>query len=167
MSSLYLRCLCVCLCIVLFLINYTILLSFFILYFLSATLCLFMSQVYVYYLSIPLSFCQCFFLCIFIFCYPLCLSLLCLPLYSSLLSVSITVYLAVQYMYVLSSMYALTLTTQNPPRSSKGHFFWEKSALFETGTFTFKWGKITPWQEVQAISAKYERSTKMHGAFWR
>ena len=31
----------------------------------------------------------------------------------------------------------------------------------------FKWGKITTWQEVQAISAEYERSTKMHGAFWR
>ena len=29
----------------------------------------------------------------------------------------------------------------------------------------FKWGKITTWQEVQAISAEYERSTKMHGAF--
>ena len=29
----------------------------------------------------------------------------------------------------------------------------------------FKWGKITPWQEVQAINAEYERSTKMHGTF--
>ena len=31
----------------------------------------------------------------------------------------------------------------------------------------FKWGKITTWPEVQAISAEYERSTKMYGAFWR
>ena len=31
--------------------------------------------------------------------------------------------------------------------------------------FDFKWGKITTWQEVQAISAEYERSIKMHGAF--
>ena len=28
-----------------------------------------------------------------------------------------------------------------------------------------KWGKITTWQEVQATSAEYERSTEMHGAF--
>ena len=27
--------------------------------------------------------------------------------------------------------------------------------------------KITTWQEVQATSAEYERSTKMHGAFGR
>ena len=45
-------------------------------------------------------------------------------------------------------------------------FLRKKPSLLETGTF-FKWGKITTWQVhvVQAISAKYERSTKMHGAF--
>ena len=33
----------------------------------------------------------------------------------------------------------------------------------------FKWSKITTWQKVQAVSAKYERSMKMHGTctFWR
>ena len=31
--------------------------------------------------------------------------------------------------------------------------------------YLFKWGKITTWQEVQAVSAEYERSMNMHGAF--
>ena len=44
--------------------------------------------------------------------------------------------------------------------------FWEKSALLESGTLTSsKWGKITTWREVQTISAKYERSMKIHSAF--
>ena len=52
------------------------------------------------------------------------------------------------------------------PNHTKGHFFWKNSALLETGTFHFfKWGKITTWRDVQAISAEYERSTKMHVAF--
>ena len=58
----------------------------------------------------------------------------------------------------------------NHLKSSKipqGALFWKKSALLETGDLLFKWGKITTWQEVQAISAKYERSMKMHGIFWR
>ena len=56
----------------------------------------------------------------------------------------------------------------NHPKSSQilqKQFFWKNSALLETGTF--KWGKMTTWQQVQAISAEYERSTKTHGAFWR
>ena len=47
-------------------------------------------------------------------------------------------------------------TTPNPPRGT----FWKNSALL-VGV------KITTWQEVQAVSAEYERSMKMHGAFWR
>ena len=44
--------------------------------------------------------------------------------------------------------------------------FWIHPALLETGTFSSSnRAKITTWQEVQAISAEYERSTEMHGAF--
>ena len=60
----------------------------------------------------------------------------------------------------------LALTAPNPAKSSKGHFLGNNSALLETGTFTSSnGGKITTWQEVQAVSAEYERSTKTHGAF--
>ena len=51
----------------------------------------------------------------------------------------------------------------NHPKSSKilqAAFLWKIQHLF-------KWGNITTWQEVQAISAEYKRSTKVHGAFWR
>ena len=61
---------------------------------------------------------------------------------------------------------ALTLTTPNPPKILQGALLGKNPALLETGTFTSsKWGNITTWQEVQAISAEYERSTNMHGAF--
>ena len=55
---------------------------------------------------------------------------------------------------IISRLYIKSLTTQNPPKST-----WKNSEQLETGTFTylFKWGKITTWQEVQAISAEYER----------
>ena len=43
---------------------------------------------------------------------------------------------------------------QIPPKSSKGHFFFEKISTVGNWYFhLFKWGKITTWQEVQAISA--------------
>ena len=66
---------------------------------------------------------------------------------------------------LVSSLQQLMFYLFNPkhPKSSKEHSFWKNSALLETGTF--KWGKITTWQEVQAISAEYERSMKMHEAF--
>ena len=58
-------------------------------------------------------------------------------------------------------LYSLTLTTPNPPRVT----FLETFSNVRNWYFhLFKWGKITTWQEVQAISAEYERSTKMHGA---
>ena len=54
------------------------------------------------------------------------------------------------------------------PHGATTSFTSSNSALLETGDFhLFKRGKITTWQEVQAISAEYERSAKMHGAFWR
>ena len=49
-----------------------------------------------------------------------------------------------------------TLTTPNPPKSSKGHFLEKLSAVGNWYFHLFKWGKITTWQEVQAISAEYE-----------
>ena len=52
------------------------------------------------------------------------------------------------------------ITLNHPQILQKGHFFWKKISTVGN----FKWGKITTWQEVQATSAKYERSTKMHGA---
>ena len=59
----------------------------------------------------------------------------------------------------------------NHPKSSKilqGGTFLEKFSTVGNWYFhLFKWGKITTWQEVQAVSADYERLTKMHGAFWR
>ena len=51
---------------------------------------------------------------------------------------------------------------QNPP---SGTFFDKFSTVGNWYCPLFKWGKITTWQEVQAISSEYERSTKMHGAF--
>ena len=60
----------------------------------------------------------------------------------------------------------------NHPKSIKilqGALFWKNSALLETGTFTSSsnGAKLLPGKEVQAIhvSAEYERSTKLHGAF--
>ena len=59
----------------------------------------------------------------------------------------------------------------NHPKSCKilqGALFGKKTSTVGNWYFhLFKWCKITTWQEVQAISAEYERSTKMHGAFWR
>ena len=51
----------------------------------------------------------------------------------------------------------LSITTPKSPMSTAGDWYFH----------LFRWGKITTWQEVQAISAEYDRSTKMHGAFWR
>ena len=63
------------------------------------------------------------------------------------------------------------LINTNYPKSIKilrGGTLLEKfSAVGNWYFYLFKWGKITTWQEVQAISAEYERSTKMHGALWR
>ena len=53
----------------------------------------------------------------------------------------------------------------NHPKSSKilqGAFLGENAALLETGTFTSSNGAKL---QVHAISAEYERSTKIHGAF--
>ena len=51
----------------------------------------------------------------------------------------------------------------NHPKSSKGHFLEKISTVGNWYVHLFKWGKITTWQEVQAISAEYDRPTKMHG----
>ena len=56
-----------------------------------------------------------------------------------------------------------TLTTPNLQKKYLKKFSTVGNCYFHL----FKWGKITTWQEVQAISAEYEWSTKMHGAFWR
>ena len=59
----------------------------------------------------------------------------------------------------------------NHPKSIKilqVALFLEKSNAVVNWYFhLFKWGKVTTctWQEVQAVSAEYERSMKMHGAF--
>ena len=57
----------------------------------------------------------------------------------------------------------------NHPKSFKilqGAHVWKKISTVGNWYFhLFKRGKITTWQEVQAISAEYERSAKMHGAF--
>ena len=50
---------------------------------------------------------------------------------------------------------------QNPQR---GTFLTKISTVGNWYFHLFKWDKITTWQEVQAISAEYERSTKMHRA---
>ena len=64
----------------------------------------------------------------------------------------------------------------------QGALSWNKISTVRNWYFhLFEWGKITTWQEVQAISAEYERSTKIAscilkiracfqkctGAFWR
>ena len=55
-----------------------------------------------------------------------------------------------------------TQTTPNPPRGTVlGKFSTVGNMYFHL----FKWGKITTRQEVRAISAEYERSTKTHGAY--
>ena len=69
------------------------------------------------------------------------------------------------YKFVRLTFKVLTRTTPNPPKSSKGHFLEKFSTVVNWYFHLFKWGKITTWQEVQAINTKYERSTKMHGAF--
>ena len=56
-------------------------------------------------------------------------------------------------MYIVMYI-GLNFKNPNHPKSSKGHLFGTKSALLETGTFTSSnGGKMTTWQEVQAISA--------------
>ena len=72
------------------------------------------------------------------------------------------------YVQLKCLFFTITLTTPNPSKSSQGALFLETfSAVGNWYLHLFKWGKITTWQEVQAIhvSAAYERSTKMHGAF--
>ena len=65
--------------------------------------------------------------------------------------------------------YMCVIINPNHPGSSKvlqGPLFWNKISNVGNWYFhLFKWGKLTTRQEVQAISAEYERSTKMHGAF--
>ena len=54
----------------------------------------------------------------------------------------------------------------NPKILQQGALFLEKFSTVGNWYYhLFKWGKITTWQDVQAISAEYERSTKMYGAF--
>ena len=63
---------------------------------------------------------------------------------------------------VLIKRHGLTLTT---PKSSKGHFLEKFSTVGKWYFHLFKWGKTSTWQDVQAISAEYKRSTEIHGAF--
>ena len=63
------------------------------------------------------------------------------------------------FLYVVFGKYV------HPNVHPKGALFFEKIALLETDILSFIWGKITTWQEVHAITAEYERSMKMHGAF--
>ena len=42
----------------------------------------------------------------------------------------------IQYNLLEGTFVFLTLTTQNPPKFSKGHFHGQISSLLETGTFT-------------------------------
>ena len=62
---------------------------------------------------------------------------------------------------MFNKTYQLILTTSNPPRGT----FLEKFSTVGNWYFNlFKWGKITTWQEVQAISAdmKNQRKRKVH-----
>ena len=50
-----------------------------------------------------------------------------------------------------------------PPKILQKTLFCKKLALLETGTFTSSnGGNITTWQEVQAISAEYQRKCMVH-----
>ena len=71
--------------------------------------------------------------------------------------------------YIKFRQIRLTLTTPNPSKSSKGALFLERwQRCWKLVLSPLQIGQnFTTWQEVQAISAEYERSTKMHGAFWR
>ena len=46
----------------------------------------------------------------------------------------------------------------------QGHFLGKIKQCWKLVLSPLQMGKITTWQEVQAISAEYERSMKMHGA---
>ena len=66
-------------------------------------------------------------------------------------------------------LFIFVLFKPNHPKSSKilqGALFLKEISTVGNWYFhLFKWGKNTTWQEVQAISAEYERSTKIHGPF--
>ena len=55
----------------------------------------------------------------------------------------------------------ILIILQNPPRVT---FFGKIQHCWKLVLSPLQMGQHT-WQEVQAISAEYERSTKMHGAF--
>ena len=68
--------------------------------------------------------------------------------------------------YTCHNISCVHFTNPNHPKSSKGHFIFEKFSTFGNWYFhLFNGAKLLPGKKYRPLSAEYERSTTMHGAF--